>query len=50
MGLGPNPGGRQDLPWEGGVWIDMNLINNRAGGNAPLIARRIAEEFLRENP
>jgi hypothetical protein len=30
--------------------MDMNLlINNRAGGNAPLIARRITEEFLREN-
>ena len=27
--------------------VGMNLlINNRAGGNAPLIARRIAEEFL----
>ena len=27
--------------------LQMNLlINNRAGGNAPLIARRIAEEFL----
>ena len=31
--------------------VRMNLlINNRAGGNAPLIARRIAEEFLREKP
>jgi hypothetical protein len=27
--------------------FQMNLlINNRAGGNAPLIAERIAEEFL----
>ena len=27
--------------------IQVNLIiNNRAGGNAPLIARKIAEEFL----
>jgi hypothetical protein len=30
--------------------VQMNLlINNRAGGNAPLIAERIAEEFLKEN-
>jgi hypothetical protein len=25
------------------------LVNNRAGGNAPLIAERIAEEFLKGN-
>jgi hypothetical protein len=24
------------------------LINNRAGGNAPMIAQKVAEEFLRK--
>jgi hypothetical protein len=24
------------------------IINNRAGGNAPMIAQRVAEEFLRK--
>jgi len=30
---------------EKGVLVNL-LINNRAGGNAPLIAREIAEKFM----
>lgn len=30
---------------EDGVQINV-IINNRAGGNAPLIAQKIAEQFL----
>jgi len=36
------------LMWEGverGVQMNV-IINNRAGGNAPMIARRVAERFL----
>ncbi len=34
---------------EKGVLVNL-IINNRAGGNAPLIAREIAEKFLPEKP
>ena len=30
---------------EAGVQVNV-IVNNRAGGNAPLIARRIAQRFL----
>ena len=34
---------------EKGVLVNL-IINNRAGGNAPLIAREIAEKFIPEKP
>ena len=37
-----------DLMWAGiaeGMRVNV-LINNRAGGNAPLIAQQVAEKFL----
>jgi hypothetical protein len=37
-----------DLMWTGiakGLRVNV-LINNRAGGNAPMIAQQVAEEFL----
>ena len=33
---------------EDGVQINV-IINNRAGGNAPLIAQKIAKQFLAES-
>jgi hypothetical protein len=33
---------------EKGVLVNL-IINNRAGGNAPMIARKIAKKFVPEN-
>jgi hypothetical protein len=39
----------KNTPWDGRYHMELrtsaSLINNRAGGNAPLIAERIAKEL-----